>query len=244
MNQNRRVLSGLILFLLLPMLACTVPGIGGGGPAATPTPLGDTLSFLIPAYTANLDPGDTVPGTRLTYVGREGDAYAVTIDGLAATKRTGDSFIWSGVLAPGVYANYNLRLTTSLFGRLPVAGPVEIIVFSPEPEALASLAGLSPALQYNNVVVNYLIPAGRIIPGTTVSYVGQSVQGQGEQAARLAELAGVDGYPYLAIGDSLTWTGKLRPQIAIQYNLRVAAISEDGLRLAGTAEIWILGGSD
>ncbi|MCA9958165.1 MAG: hypothetical protein R3E31_24060 [Chloroflexota bacterium] len=240
MKQNRWI-PGFALFLLLAMLACTIPGVGpGDGPAATPTPLGDTLSFAIPAYTYSLEQGETIPGTQLRYVERSGDTYKVTIDGLEAIKRTGDSFLWDGLVAPGVYANYNLRLTTAVFGSLPVAGSVEITVFYPQPVALDELPNLDTALDYRNTVVNYLIPAGRQIPGTSLVYSGLSDQQEGDKTIRLAQLTGLTGYPYLAVGDSLHWQGSLLNNVVIENNMRVISINEDGLRLAGTANLWIL----
>jgi hypothetical protein len=229
-----------ILFLMGAALACVVPGIGSNEPAPSPTPLGDTLSFVIPVYTRQLEPGDTVPGTRLHYVGRSGDAHQVTIDGLEATKRVGDSFIWHGVLAPGVYANYNLRLATAVLGALSVAGPVEIIVFNPEPSETSLTPEITGApIYYDNILVNDLIPPGRLIPGTTLIYEGITTQGEGQQASQMARLSGLSGYPLLALGDSLVWTGQLRDNVYIRYNLRVTAMNEDGLRLSGKAELWI-----
>lgn len=240
MIQNRWAFPGFIVWLLLAGLACVIPGVGSSAPPASPTPLGDSLSFLIPAYTISLAPGDFVPGTRLHYLGRQNGAYQVTIDGLSATKRIGDSFIWNGVMAPGVYANYNLRLTTAVFGALPVAGPVEIIVFNPEPVGLALTAAVISAQPYfANIFVDYRIPPGRTIPGTTLVYEGIVSQGEGQQTSQLAQLSGLTGYPYLALGDSLIWTGQLRDNVYIRYSLRAAAISENDLRLAGTAELWI-----
>lgn len=240
MRQQTRAIVATILLLALSAFACTVPSLGPSEPGATPTPLGDTITFFLPAYTYNLEPGETVPGTRLHYVGRSGDAYEVRIDGLLARKQTGDSFIWNGVLAPGVYANYNLRLTTAVFGALPVAGSVKIVVFNPEPVELNATPNLDNAFHYSNIVVNHVIPAGRSIPGTTLVYEGVVTQGEGDATSRLAQLSGLNGYPYLALGDSLTWTGRLRGNVIVRYNLRVAAIDEDNLRLAGTADLWIV----
>lgn len=224
---------------VLISLACALPGSTPPGPAATPTPLGDTLTFSIPAYTHNLQPGETVPGTRLTYVERSGDAYKVTIDGLEATKRTGDSFIWSGVVGPGVYADYNLRLTTALLGPLPVIGSVNVTVFYPNPLAIDPLPDLSTALPFHNLVIDYLIPVGRIVPGTSLVYQGIFTQGEGEQQTKLAQLSGLTGYPYLAVGDSLQWRGQLLSNVYIEYNLRVMSVNEDGLRVAGVANLWV-----
>ncbi|MCA9968909.1 MAG: hypothetical protein KC425_01780 [Anaerolineales bacterium] len=231
---------GFIWLLMLAALACTVPGIEPAGPAATPTPLGDTLSFTIPAFTMNLDEGDTIPGTQLTYVAREGDTYQVTIDGLAAQKRAGDSFIWSGLLAPGVFGSYNLRLTTAVFGSLPVAGPVEVTVFYPAPVSLETLPDLPNALTFRNTVINYYVPPGRVIPGTTLVYEQMLNEGEGDQQTRQAQFSGLTGYPYLAVGDSLPWRGQLRDNVYIEYGLRILSISEEGIRVAGFANLWVI----
>ncbi len=229
-----------VFFLLGAGLACVVPGVGSNDPVPSPTPLGDTLTFSIPVYTNQLEPGDTVPGTRLHYVGRSGDAHQVTIDGLEATKRMGDSFVWNGVLAPGVYANYNLRLATAVLGKLSVAGSVELIIFNPEPSEMSLTPAITgAAAYYDNILVNDLIPPGRFIPGTTLVYEGISTQGEGQQASQMARLSGLSGYPLLALGDSLVWTGQLRDNVYIRYSLRTMSMNEDGLRLSGKAEMWI-----
>lgn len=227
--------------MLLALAACSlVPGLGSSGPPPSPTPPGDTLSYTIPAYTINLSPGDGVPGTRLQYIDRRDEGYLVKIDGLEAIKRVGDSFFWSGVIAPGVYANYNLRLTTDLFGKVPAVGPVEIIILNPEPMEAAlptELAAASPT--YHNILIDYQVPPGMTIPGSTVVYEGTITQGEGQQAAQLAWLTGTSGYPYLALGDSLVWVGRVRENVYVRYSMRVTTMNEYGLRLTGTAELWI-----
>ncbi|MCP4425424.1 MAG: hypothetical protein GY803_13100 [Chloroflexi bacterium] len=240
MKQSRFAFPLFLSALFLTALACAMPEFGTPETPVAPTPVGDTLSFVIPAYTISLEPGESVPGTRLHYVGREGDAYKMTIDGLEAIKRTGDSFIWSGPLAPGVYANYNLRLTLEVLGKLPVAGPVEILVFNPEPaEIAAENVGEKSEAHFDNVLVNYRIPVGRVIPGTPLAYEGLVVGGEGQQSNPMARLSGLSGYPNFALGDSLVWTGRLRDNVAIRYSLRVTAVNEDSLSIAGTAELWI-----
>ncbi len=236
-SNVKAILSTPLCVLLLT--GCSLVGLGSSSPSATPTPLGDTLSLTIPAYSVSLDPGDIVPGTRLQYVGRTGDTYQVSIDGLSATKRAGDSFIWNGVVAPGVYASYSLRLIMAVFGPLRVAGPVTITVFNPQPVEAALPANLDSRLAFNNAVINYLVPVGRSVPGTTLVYAGLSTQGEGDQVNRLAQLTGLSGYPYLALGDSLTWSGWVRDNTYLRYSLRVAGLNEEGLRLAGTAQLWL-----
>lgn len=226
--------------LVLPTLACAVPGIEQGEPAGTPTPVGDTMFFNIPAFAYNLAPGEFVPGTGLQYVDRQGDAYAVKIDGQAALKRTGDSFFWSGVMTPGVFANYNLRLTSSVFGSMPVAGSVEVIVLNPNPVEQLSVPVAENIISLSNVVVDYTVPVGYQIPGTTLVYEGVAEQGQGGQTTSFARLSGTISYPFLALGDSLVWTGKLLDNVYVRYNLRVTSLKEDAIRLTGMADIYIV----
>jgi hypothetical protein len=236
-----KAIPGLILLLVLTTLACTIPGRASSGPAPTPTPMGDTLSFNIPAYAYNLEPGGSVPGTHLEYIGRSEGAYNVRIDGFEAVKRSGDSFFWSGVIQPGVYGNYNLRITTAVFGGLPVAGSVEIIVFYPEPVQRDTIPTVDQSLlSFTALVVDYTVPEGYQIPGTALVYDGIITQGEGEGATQLAQLSGLTGHPYLARGDSLVWIGNLRDNVVVRYNLRASALNEDGLRLDGTADLWVL----
>jgi hypothetical protein len=241
MKKTRWILLFSYLALLLSLAACSlVPGLVSTGPPPTPTPSGDTMAYSIPTYTINLSPGDTIPRTRLQYIERQESGYLVKIDGLDAVKRTGDSFFWSGVIAPGVYANYNLRLTTEVLGKLPAAGPVEVIVFNPEPVETALPIELTavPAT-YNNLLIDVQMPPGVAIPGSTLVYEGIIVQGEGQRAVELASLSGMSGYPYLALGDSLVWMGRLRENVYVRYSLRVTTLNEYGLRLSGTAELWI-----
>lgn len=244
-----RVIAILFVMLGLPALACSTPAvpdipfINSSNPEIgnlPPTPVGDTISFLVPAYAINLDPGETVPGTRLTYVGRSGDDYEASIDGLTALKRTGDSLYWSGVVAPGVFGNYNLRLTTAIFGGLPVAGPVELIVFNPEPFELASDAEPDTFLHYGNLVMDYKVPVGVAVPGTTLFFEGVETQGIGDQSSQLARFRGLQGYPNIAVGDSLVWMGRLRENVLVRYNLRALSFDERAIHLVGTGDLWIL----
>jgi len=234
----------LILLLLLSTLACSVPGLPPGilvspEPPALPTPLGDSISYLVPAYAANLQPGETIPGTQLSYIDRSNEAFEVEIGGQRAIKRIGDSLYWSGVIAPSVFGNYRLRLTTSLFGSLPVAGPVELVVFYPQAVQAPAPVDVQERLKFNNIVLDYRVPLYGTVPGTTLVYEGLDQQGVGGQSTRLARIGGLGGYPNVAVGDSLVWNGRLRENVHVRYNLRVLSLDENSLRLVGTGELWI-----
>jgi hypothetical protein len=230
---------GMIMLLAATSLACAVPGLDDTAQAPTPTAIGDTMYFHIPVFTTQLFPGEVVPGTGLRYNDRQGDAYGVNIDGQITQKRSGDSFYWSGVLAPGVFANYNLRLTTSFAGGMPVAGPVEIIVLNPVPVEDMALPEGENVLHLSGIVADYTVPVGYKVPGTSLTYEGVEARGQGGQMTDFARLSGTSGYPYLAFGDSLVWTGRLLENVYLRYNLRVTSLNEEALRLSGTAEMWI-----
>lgn len=235
MRHSFKSLAGLLLVFCLTALACTIPGTGSEETAVTPTPVGDSMTFLIPAYTYSLEPGDTVPGSQLQYVGKTGDLHDVKIDGEPAQKRVGDSFIWNGIVAPGVFAKYNLRLAPDFLGPLPVAGPVEVTVLNPVAAPLPAMPDWPTAIRYNNIVMAHNVPAGWTIPGTTLVYDGVSTQGQIDSA----RLTGLAGHPLFALGDSITWIGSLQDNVAIRYTFRVVNFNENTLQLGGTAELLV-----
>jgi hypothetical protein len=242
MNTNReRIVSRtltrsllIIVILALTSLACSI-NLNGVTPTPGPvTPVSDDIvTLFVPLYRATLEPGNRVPMTQMVYVNRDGQNYNVTIDGLAATKRAGDSFSWRGVIAPGVVARYNLRLSPTLSGdNILVVGPVDVAILNPVP---VELANLPPATQgsihFTAIDIDTKIAKGDNIPGTTLVFEGEREEG--------ALLSGTAGYPYRAMGDSLIWSGRLRGNVMVRYSLRVAGLSDEQLSLVGTAEIWI-----
>jgi hypothetical protein len=232
MNQYRNILFVFAL-LLLPLLACGPIEILSGTPTPEPTstPQGDSIHFQVPLFRTSLAEGATVPGTLMTYVGRDNNAYQVRIDGLPAAKQSGDSFAWKGTMAPGVVGHYQLRLTTAVGGELIAAGPVSISVLNPFPLELPSNETPTGTLFFNEIVAGYYVPVGHAIPGTSLVYQGRSELG--------ATLSGTTGYPHFQQGDSLRWTGQLRDNVFVRYNLRLITIADEGIRVAGTAELWV-----
>lgn len=232
------LLGGLFLFTTL---ACTVPtvpsiDIGIGGPAPTPTPIGNTLEFWSPTYTASLAPGESVPGAQLEYVRlQEPRVYEVKINGLNVTKRNADSFFWNGVVAPGVIGNYELRIGAEVLSELQVAGTLRMSVLNPVPIELATLPVDDSFWNFRNFVVDYRVPAGHTISGTPIVFTGTQLQGE----TSLALLSGSANYSQLAFGDSLVYSGQLLDNVFLRYSMRVSTIDEDGLRLTGTAELWL-----
>jgi hypothetical protein len=238
-QQSRQAYLSIILIILFAGLACTLPGFSRQPEEwPEPTPETDTISFTIRNYNVTLQPNDYVPGTFMHYLGRSGENYEVSIDGLRALKRPGDSFIWNGVVAQAVYAQYNLRLSpTTIPAALPAEGHVVVFVLNPTPQSVTQLPAVTAtAVHYQNIAVDYIVPPGHRIPGTDITYEGiaQSVLGVPQ-----GQLSGLTGYPYLSQGDSFFWTGALRPNVALRYNLETIALNEQGIRLVGEAELWV-----
>ena len=230
------LLGGLFLFVTLACSTPTVPDIGIGGPPSTPTPIGNTIEFWTPTYTVGLAPGEMVPGARLEYVGlQESRVYEVKIDGQNLVKRNADSFFWNGVMAPGVIGNYELRVGAELLGALQVVGPLTISVLNHVPLQLPSLLVDDTYWNFKNFVVDYRVPVGHLIPGTPIIFSGTQLQGD----TTLALLAGSSDYTQLAFGDSMVYNGQLLDNVLLRYSLRTSSIDENGLRLSGTAELWI-----
>jgi hypothetical protein len=224
----------LIIPLFITSLSCDfIPQGQETEATSTIIPADDILAFQVPVSVLALEPGETIPYTQLTYDSHEGSIYRVLIDHQTAEKRVGDSFRWRGVIAPGVSARYDLRVIPN-FNRevLLAGGSVELGVFNPVPVELESEpAAADDLLNFGGIFVDYTVPIDEQVPGTTLFFKGQDEQG--------AELSGVVGYPYRAVGDSIIWTGSLRDNTTVRYSLRVVSIKEDSLRLMGTADLWI-----
>ncbi|MEM7334935.1 MAG: hypothetical protein AAF490_22850 [Chloroflexota bacterium] len=236
--QNRRLFTWVGGLIMLMTLACSLPTVPdiGLGPAPTPTPIGNSIEFWTPTYTAGLSPGEMVPGARLEYVGlQESGVYQVKIDGQPVVKRNADSFFWNGVMAPGVIGNYELRVGAEILGALQVAGPLTVSVLNPLPIEITSLPIDATYWNFKNFVVDYRVPVGHLLPGTPILFTGTQVQGENT----LAILGNSSDYTQLAFGDSMVYNGQLLDNVFIRYSLRTSSIEDDVLRLTGTAELWI-----
>jgi hypothetical protein len=239
-RQSRHPYLSVILLFLFTSLACTIPGLSRQPEAVPdPTPETDTIIFEIPSYQVILQENQFVPGTFMRYLGRSAENYEVSIDGLTAIKRPNDTFLWDGIVAQAVYAEYNLRLgNLTSAGALPAQGNAVVYIFNPNPQSVAQLpqSTLDAAVHYENIRIDYIVPPGHRIPGTDVTYEGiaQSVLGVPQ-----GQLSGLTGYPLLAQGDAFFWTGALHPNVALRYNLETIALNEQGIRLAGEAELWV-----
>ncbi|HSM58274.1 MAG TPA: hypothetical protein VK879_19125 [Candidatus Sulfomarinibacteraceae bacterium] len=222
----------LVLCLLwLSSLACAIPSFNGEPtPPPEPTPEGDTILFNAP-YNVRLQPGATIPGTNVRYVQSVGDVHELSIDGLQAYRQVGDSVTWRGIVAPGVYGDYRLRLRSDFGGNLRAEGEVSLAVLNPAPVEIPPTQTPDASIYFAGMPISYFVPEGYRVPGTTLIF--QGVQND------LAELSGTASYPFFARDDSLLWLGKLRDNVYVRYNLRVSSLNQSGLGLSGTAELWV-----
>lgn len=226
-------LQSAILFVMLLLatgLACAVPSLDNS-PAVppSPTPPGDTLHLSAPFSTA-IAPGSSIAGTRIVYVQSAGDVHEFSIDGLRAYRQVGDSLTWRGIMAPGLFGDFRLRLASDFLGRLRAEGRVAVAVLNPAPVEIPPTQRPDASIYLQGIPIDYFTPEGRRIPGTTLIYEG-TYEG-------LAQVSGTAGYPFFSRDDSLLWQGQLRDNVFIRYDLQVSALSENGLGLSGTAELW------
>jgi hypothetical protein len=231
--MSRSLQPLLALFLLMAaMLACSVPGFEGDPtPPPAPTPTGDMIFYSAP-YSVPLQPGTYIPGTQVGYIQSSGELHELLIDNLRAYRQVGDSITWSGIIAPGVHGSYQLRLQGSFAGALRAEGEVRLSILSPTPVEIPPIQTPLGSIFFGGIPVNYVVPEGSHIPGTTLVYEGER--------NGVAELSGTASYPFFAVEDSLLWLGKLRDEVTVRYNLRVNRMDQYGLHLAGTAELWIM----
>ena len=172
--------------------------------------------------------GEFLPGTGIQYLARTEEGAQVSIGGQQALKKIGDSLNWVFNPVDGVAADLGLRIVLFTGEELHVLGTAKIIIqeAAPQPGEIDDSAPIRYKLP-----VDYTIERGERIPGTGITYLGQTEQG--------AHLGNIDGYSYREIGDSIVWKGQLRDDVWLELNLRTVFIGEDALNVAGTGELFI-----
>lgn len=188
------------------------------------------LNYAGPMETS-LEPGEFLAGSDIQYVGREAEGARMWIGGQTALKKVGDSVDWQGELRDGVYVDQTLRVAFFSNETLHLAGTLTIDITTPQPRAEAANTA---APVHFKVPVAYRVERGRAIPGSVVTYLGETEQG--------AQLGNVEGYAYRKFGDSIDWQGSLREGVWVELNLRTGLIRDESLDVAGTADLWIVSG--
>lgn len=178
-----------------------------------------------------IDVGQPIPGTDIVLAAVTPEGAEFQIGGLRALRKVGDSLDFDGNWPRIGGVTYNLRLRVYLLGDSSVraAGVHRLVVenISPQEQAVN--------LQGTTLKIPYAASAGQgeILKGNSLRYVGSADRG--------AEFSGLPAgdFPYRKVGDSLTWRGFLRPDIPIEYNMRVVLYNESSVQVGGIATVQL-----
>lgn len=175
--------------------------------------------------------GDYMPGTNLRLIDAGEDVAEFDIDGLRSFRRVGDSLDFDGrwPQLPGVEYSTRLRIYQISQDRVGIAGVHQLGIRDVEPRKEpfdADRTGFTFPFAAN-------VGDGEFIPGTTYGYDGVA-----EQGARLSGMAG-DVYPYRKTGDSIVWRGALRPDIPVEYRVRVIHFDANALQVGGVVSVFL-----
>ena len=218
MSGRRVFVSVLLLLLAAGVSGCSfIPGLGGGGPLV----YSGAVEHTVPV-------GQTIPGTAIQYVGHTDEGAQVSIDGLMALKKPGDSLDWKGTVAPGVEVAMPQRIVLADASRLQTVGTVRVTITDPAPAPQPFPGG---GRYVYKVGSGYTVRKGAPVPGTTLTYLGKTDEG--------AQFGGIDGYPYRRIGDSVAWQGRLNGSAFLDATYRVVAYTDDVVTLAGLGTVAV-----
>jgi hypothetical protein len=198
-----------------------------GGCLIRPGQTDTRLTYQLPT-TLTVPVGQAVPGTDIVYESLADQGAYLRIQGQRALKRAGDSVSWKGAPIEGVSVNLALRVLSFSPTELRLVGTVKIVVEGTQPTA--GVIHTTSPLHFSGPVA-YGVGQGARIPGTTVTYEGQTEDG--------AKLGGVEEYPFRKTGDSILWEGSLRSNVYIRLELRAVQFDDRGLRVAGLATLWL-----
>lgn len=221
--ESLRDLPNLLTDLGLPDLSSIANLPGLESLPALETPPG-AISFSGPTEWP-LNIGDRIPGTDIVLSGVSDAGAEFQITGMRSVRTMGDSLDFDGDLAGINGVTYNLRLRIYYIGSNSVraAGVQRLLIRDIQPQkADVTLGGMTMKLPFTVNVSN-----GEAIAGTTLGYAG--MQERGGQITGLPE----GDYPFLKIGDSISWKGYLRPDIPIEYNLRMIYYDANRAQVGG-----------
>jgi len=174
-------------------------------------------------------PGEYLPGTDIEVVAISEDAAEMRIEGQTAHKKAGDSVDWHGPIDPGVDLDLALRVLWLSGEVVQTGGTAKLTIQDADPR---------PATVQSNSDIQYALPVtftvrkGKQIPGTLIEYMGKD-------AEKGAEFAGIEGYPFRKVADSLAWEGLLRDNVWLKMDLRVILFTDTTLQVGGVATIWV-----
>lgn len=176
-----------------------------------------------------LEVGQAIPGTdiRLTAISADGAQFEIA--GLRSVRTVGDSLDYDGPWPGLAGVTYNLRLriyqVTDRTVRAAGVHRLHIENITPTPAEVD--------LGANTLKFPFTTSAssGQLFTGMTIGFLGSEARG--------AQLSGLpEGeYPYRKVGDSIRWQGYLRPDIPVDYQVRVLYYTENSARVGGIVTV-------
>ena len=182
------------------------------------------------AFERSIPVGQSLPGTDIKYLGKTEQGAQMSIGGQTTLKRTLDSLTWHGEPTPGVNVDYNLRIVVFDDKVLQAGGTAKVVIANVQAQAVPASSLPKDALTFKGVV-NYSVPQGKTIPGTTITYDGKTSDG--------TKLGGIDGYPFRKEADSIGWFGKLSDKCFLQLDLRLVVYTDSAMQVTGTATLYL-----
>ncbi|MEZ4869246.1 MAG: hypothetical protein R3C14_48435 [Caldilineaceae bacterium] len=176
-----------------------------------------------------VDVGQRVPGTDFLLTAVTDSGAEFHIAGLRSIRSIGDSLDFDGNWPSSSGLDYNLRLRIYYLGSnyIRAAGVHRLVVRDVQP-VQADVAVTDNTLKFPFTVS---AQSGQSFPGMTLGYVGEADRG--------GEISGLPSgdYPYFKVGDSMSWKGYIRPNIAAEYNIRMLYYDANSARVGGVVTL-------
>lgn len=173
--------------------------------------------------------GERVPGTDIVLTAIQDSKAEFQIAGLHSERNLGDSLDFDGGW-PGLSGTtYTLRLRIYYIsnGYVRAAGVHRLVINNIQPTQTSNApSGFTLKFPFTASATT-----GGAISGTTYGYAGSDDRG--------GKLTGLpqSEYPYRKTGDSIEWTGQIRPDISVAYSLRMLLYSNDRAELGGVVTV-------
>ena len=175
--------------------------------------------------------GERVPGADIVLTAVNDGKAEFQIAGLHSVRNLGDSLDFDGPW-PGLNGTtYTLRLRIYYIGNgyVRAAGVNRLVINNIQP----TLDNSAPA----GFTIKFPFTAG-VATGATISGITYGYAGSDDHGGKVAGLPASE-YPYRKVGDSIEWTGHIRPDISATYSLRMLVYSNDHAQLGGIVTLAV-----
>lgn len=182
---------------------------------------------------ARIDVGEHLAGTNIALTAVNSDGAQFEIAGQRSVRKIGDSLDFDGAWPGSSGTQYTLRLRIYIVADTYVraAGVHRLVINNIQPVMD------NPTLPQTTLKFPFTAGAkkGEQFTGLTLQYLGSD--NQGGQIGGLPQ----GDYPYRKIGDSILWKGHLRPDIPVDYNVRMLLYTADQAQIGGIVTVAMPG---